>query len=108
MSQGTIALFILAPAPINLSTKDRQLLIDPEAFGVIRWQGIPLLLILRHLFLEFVDLSSSACLSPIKPTGVEEKWPADLLAVFIHGCCRQERVDAPVYSEHPLDAFPGG
>jgi hypothetical protein len=108
MSQGTIALFILAPATINLSTKDRQLLIEPEAFGVIRWQGIPLLLILRHLLLEFVDLSSGASLSPIKPTGVEEKWPTDLLAVFVHGCSRQERVDAPICSEHPLGPFPGG
>src|SRR5260370_29911652 len=106
MSQGTIGLFILAPAPINLSTKDRELLLEPEAFGVIRRQGIPLLLTLRHLFLEFVDLPSGACLSPIKPTGVEEKWPADFLAVFVHSYCRQHRVDVPVCSEHPLDAFP--
>jgi hypothetical protein len=41
MSQGTIALFILAPTPINLTTKDGKLVMKPGSFRVIFWQGIP-------------------------------------------------------------------
>src|SRR3989442_15372063 len=88
VSQSSISLFVLAPAPINLTTKDGQLLIEPCAFGVIRWQGVPLLFIPGHLLFEFINLSARARLPAIEPARVEEKWLADLLAVFIHGGLR--------------------
>src|SRR6266702_2384460 len=42
MSHGAVALFILAPTPINFAREQRQLLVEPESFGVFRRQGIPL------------------------------------------------------------------
>ena len=89
MGQSAIAPFILAPTAIYFTTEQRKLLIEPEAFGVIRWQGIPLVFVCGHLLLQLVDLPSGAGLSAIKTTGVEENWSAHLLVVFVHGGCGQ-------------------
>src|SRR6266496_3875116 len=66
MSQGTIALFILVPAPINLPTKVGKLLIEPYSFSVIFWQGIPQFFIPGNFLFQFINLPSGACLSAIK------------------------------------------
>src|SRR6266699_5884078 len=100
MSHRAIALLILAPTPINFATKQRELLIEPEAFGVIRWQGIPPAFEFGSLLLQLVDLPSGACLPAIKPTGVEEHGSAHLLVVFVHGGGCQSRVHTPVCSQH--------
>ena len=89
MGECSITLLILTPAPVNLSTKECELLVVPRAFGVIGGQGIALLFVPGTLLLEFINLSAGAGLSAIETTGVEEKWPTDLLAVFVHRCCGQ-------------------
>src|SRR5260370_38643573 len=85
VSQSAVAVFILAPAPVNLPTIGGKPLVVPCAFGVICWESLPLLFVPGHLLFEFINLSARACLSAIKTAGVKEKWPADLLAVLVHG-----------------------
>ena len=89
MGQGAISVFILAPTPINLSTPYSKLLVEPESFGVIDWQGIPLRFIPGNLLLELINLSAGSCLSAIKTASIEEKWSSDLLALFVDGCGSQ-------------------
>src|SRR6266571_2525901 len=80
---------IVAPTPINFAREQRQLLVEPESFGVFRRQGIPLRFQACHLLLEFVDLPSGTRLPTIKTARIQEEWPANLLMVFIDGGCRQ-------------------
>jgi hypothetical protein len=108
MSQSSIPLFIFSPAPIDLMTKQCKLLLEPSSFGMIRWQGIPLLFISGNFLLEFINLSAGAGLSAIKTTSIEEKWPPYLLAVFVHGSCGQQRMAPPIGSQYPFDASPCG
>ena len=96
VGQSAIALFILAPTPINFPTVERNPLVEPCSVGVIFWQSIPLLFISDTLLLEFINLLAGACLSAIKTAGVEEDGPTHLLVVFINSSSREKRVDAPV------------
>src|SRR6266566_9199617 len=89
VSQGAVALLILAPAEIDLPPIERQSLGKPCSFWVIREQCLPLLFIRGSFLLEFINLSARAGLSTIEPAGVEEKWSPHLLAVFINSGCRQ-------------------
>src|SRR5216683_4849314 len=79
VSQGPIALLIFAPTPIDFTAIKRQSLDVPCSFGVIFWQHI--LFVCGDLLLEFINLSAGAGLPTIKLARVEEKGPANLLAV---------------------------
>ena len=57
MSQGAIALFVFAPAPIDLPSIERQPLRVPCSLGVICWQRIPFLFIPGDFFLQLVNLA---------------------------------------------------
>jgi len=89
VSQGPIALLIFAPTPIDFTAIKRQSLDVPCSFGMIFWQRILFLFVCGDLLLEFINLSAGAGLPTIKLARVEEKGPANLLAVFIHSSCRQ-------------------
>src|SRR5260370_5202103 len=106
VSQSAVAAFILAPAPVNLPTIGGKPLVVPCAFRVICWESLPLLFIPGHLLFEFINLSARACLSAIKTAGVQEKWPADLLAVFVHAGCGDKGIAPPVCSPPPPPAPP--
>src|SRR5258708_11678111 len=107
MGQSAIALVVLAPTAVNFPTPFSKLLVEPASFGMIGGQGVPLLFIPGHLRLQLINLSAGSCLVAIKSTRVEEKGPAYLFAVFVHGGFRQGCVDAPVCSPPALNAFPG-
>src|SRR6266487_3861252 len=92
MSQSAIALFVFAPAPVDLPPIERQSLLVPPSFGVLFWQRIPFLFRAGDLFLQLVNLSPGAGLPAIKTAGLQEEWPTHLLTVFIHSGCSQERV----------------
>ena len=89
MRECPIALFILAPTPVNFPPIECKSLVEPCSFGVIRGQDIPLLFVGGRLFLELVDLPSRAGLSAIKTARVEEHWPAHLFVVFIYSGRRE-------------------
>src|SRR5438045_6324415 len=79
-----IALFILAPTPVNFPPIACKSLLEPCSFGVIRGQDIPLLFVGGRLFLELVDLPSPAGLSATKTARVEEHGPPPSFVAFLH------------------------
>ena len=84
MRECPIALFILAPTPLNFPPIECKSLVEPCSFGVIRGHDIPLLFGGGRLFLDLVALQSRAACLAIKTARVERFMPAHLFVVFIY------------------------
>src|SRR5579875_887609 len=108
MREVVIARFVLAPAPTDLSTEDRERVFGRLAPGITNGKAVALLFQPGHFGFELINLAAQTSLPAIKWAGIQKEWTPDLVAIEINHAGGHQHSHSPIEAKHCLNLLKRG